>query len=91
MAQSVKHPTLDFHSGHDLSVHEFQPLDRFCADSAQPAWDSLSPFLSAPPVLVCSLPLSLKTNKLKKLLPENIYSTENITKCKCYILKCYPH
>ena len=25
VAQSVKRPTLGFHSGHDLTVHEFQP------------------------------------------------------------------
>ena len=25
VAQLVKHPTLDFSSGHDLMVHEFEP------------------------------------------------------------------
>ena len=58
MAQSVKHPSLDFSSGHDLMVHEFDPCIRLCADSMDLAWDSLSP-LSAP----SSLSLSLKISK----------------------------
>ena len=36
-AQSVKHLTLDFRSGHDLMVPEFKPRVRLCADSAEPA------------------------------------------------------
>ena len=51
MAQSVKHLTLDFGSGHDLTVHEFEPCIGLCADSADPVWDSLS----APSLLVHSL------------------------------------
>ena len=66
MAQSVEPPTLDFLSGHDLSVREFQPHIGLHADSAEPAWDSLSPSLSAfpPRVSACvlSLSLSLKIN-----------------------------
>ena len=54
VAQSVKRPTLDFGSGHDLAVHEFEPLRTV---SAEPAWDSLSSL---------RLSLSLKINKLKK-------------------------
>ena len=42
VAQSVKHPTLGFGSGHDLMVHEFGPCIGLCADSEEPAWDSLS-------------------------------------------------
>ena len=42
MAQLVKRLTLDFSSGHDLMVREFQPHVRLCADSAEPVWDSLS-------------------------------------------------
>ena len=34
-AQSVKCPTLDYSSGHDLMVGS-------CVASAEPAWDSLS-------------------------------------------------
>ena len=49
MAQSVKHPTLDFSSGHDLTVPEFEPHVGLHADSAEPAWDSLSPSRSTPP------------------------------------------
>ena len=59
MAPSVEHPTLDFGSRHDLRVCEFEPRVRLCADSVEPAWDSLSPLSLHP-----SLPLSLKINKL---------------------------
>ena len=57
-AQSVKCPTFDFGSGHDLTVHELEPLVRLCADSEKPAWDSLWPSLSAPPPRVLALSLS---------------------------------
>ena len=62
MAQSVKRPTLGFSSGHDLTVCEFEPLIGLCANSAEPAWDPLSPSLFSPPPLTCShlLTLSLK-------------------------------
>ena len=66
MAQWVKHPTLELGSGHDLMVHGFQPHIGLCDDSMEPAWDSLSPSLSAPPLLTLSLSLS-KINKLKKM------------------------
>ena len=49
VAQSVKCPALDFRSGHDPTVRGFKPHIRLCADSVEPAWDSLSPSLSAPP------------------------------------------
>ena len=49
MAQLVKHLTLDFSSGHGLIVCEFEPHVQLCADSEEPAWDSLSPSLSALP------------------------------------------
>ena len=48
MAQLVECLTLDFGSGRDLTVGEFEPLIRLCADSAESAWDSLSPSFSAP-------------------------------------------
>ena len=48
-AQSVKHPTLGLGSGHDLTVWEFEPHIGLQAASVEPAWDSLSPSLSAPP------------------------------------------
>ena len=59
MAQSVEHPTLGFGSGRDLTVCEFEPQVGLRADNAEPAWDFLSPSLSAPPLLSLSLSLSL--------------------------------
>ena len=65
MAQSVELLTLDFSSGHDLRVHGFKPHVGLSADSVESVWDSLSPCLSAPPLLALSLSLilSLKINK----------------------------
>ena len=63
MAQSVKHLTLDLGSGHDLAVCEIKPLMGLHANSAEPAWYSLS--LSAPPPLVLAGSLCLKINKLE--------------------------
>ena len=31
-------------------LREFETRIKLCADGMEPAWDSLSPFLSAPPV-----------------------------------------
>ena len=54
--QSVKHPTLDFSSGHDLLVREFKPHHiRLSAVSIEPASDPLSPSLCPSP---CSFFLS---------------------------------
>ena len=39
--------TLDFGSGHDLTVCEFEPCVGLCTDNVEPAWDSLS-FLPPP-------------------------------------------
>ena len=61
MAQSVKHPTLDLGSGRDLMVRGIETLVRLCANSAEPAWDSL--FLS----LSLSLSLSLLLLSLQLL------------------------
>ena len=60
MAQSVKHPTLDFHSGYDLRVCGFKPVSGLCTDIAEPAWESLS--LSLCPSPTRSLSLSVKIN-----------------------------
>ena len=72
VAQSVKCPTLDFCSVHDLMIRGFEPCIGLQADSTKPVWDSLSPLslslslsLSAPLLLVLSLSLS-KINELKK-------------------------
>ena len=60
-AQAVKRLSLDFGSGHHLMVHEFEPHVRLRADSAEPAWDSLSPFsLCFSPNCALSLSLSKK-------------------------------
>ena len=57
MAQTVKRPTLDFDSGHDLTVLEFEPhVGLRAGDSVEPARDSLSPsFLCPSPALSLSL------------------------------------
>ena len=62
MAQSVKRPTLDLGSGHDLMVCGFKPCVSLCAHSMELAWDSLSVSLSAPPPLIPPCSLSLKIN-----------------------------
>ena len=61
-----KHLTLALKSGHDLMVWELETHVRLCADSAEPAWDSVSLPLSLLPLLLTlspslppSLPLSL--------------------------------
>ena len=67
MAQRVKHLTLDFSLGHDLTVHEFKPHMEPCANSIEPALDSqslsislsLSLSLSLCPTLARALSLSL--------------------------------
>ena len=55
VAQSVKCLTLDFSSDHDLTGHEIELLIGLCTDSLKPAWDSISPSLSAPPTPMHSL------------------------------------
>ena len=56
-AQSVKRLTLYFGSGHDLTVHGFEPRIGPRAGSAEPAWDSLclSLFLCPSPAHARSL------------------------------------
>ena len=49
--KSVKCLTLDFGSGHDLTVHGAEPHVGLCTDSEEPAWDS------------CSLSFSVKIKK----------------------------
>ena len=61
MAQLVKSPTLDFCSGHDLTVPGWRPTSG-SELGFEPAWDSLSPSLSslsAPPPLACMYACSL--------------------------------
>ena len=53
MAQSVKRPTLDFGSGCDLTVHFVGPSPTSgSALAVRSLLGILSPFLSAPPLLV---------------------------------------
>ena len=59
MAQSLKHPTLDFSSGHDFTVREFEPHVSLCAECAEPAWDSPSLPVSASPLLMRAHALSV--------------------------------
>ena len=47
-------------------LQELEPRTGLCDDSAEPAWDSLSPSISAGPLLAHLLSLSLSQNKLKK-------------------------
>ena len=61
MAQSIKHPTLDFHSGHDLMVCKFKPCIGLRADGAEPTLDSLSPSLC--PLPTCTLSQNIKKQK----------------------------
>ena len=42
MAQLVECPALDFSSGHDLKVRDFELRIGLYADGAESAWDSLS-------------------------------------------------
>ena len=56
MAQWLKRLTLDFSSGHDLTVRETEPYIRLGADGEGPAWD---PALSLPCLRVGSLFLSV--------------------------------
>ena len=60
MAQSVKRPTLDIGSGHDLTDLGFESHVQLCADSRDPAWDSLSLSLS---LSLPTLSLSLKNKE----------------------------
>ena len=66
MSQSGKCPTLDFGSGHDLVVRGFEPRVRLRVGSMELAWDSLSPSLCAPPLLLQFLSLSKINLKNKK-------------------------
>ena len=79
MAQLVKrpaldfgYPALDFNSVHDLIACGSEPCFGLCTDSAEPAWDSLSLPLSAPPALKINLKINLKTNQKNKEQTKNV-------------------
>ena len=61
VAQLVKRSTLDFGSGYNLTVCELEPRIALCADSTEPAWNSLS--LCFSPTCACSLSLSICLSK----------------------------
>ena len=63
-AQWVKCPALDFGSGHDRPVREFEPCIGLCTDSAEPAWESVTPSLCPSPTL--SLKINFKNFKMLK-------------------------
>ena len=73
-------PTFNFSSGHDLTVHEFEPHVGLCADSVGPAWDSLSPFLAGP-----SLFTYLPTFSLSKI---NLKKKKSLTQIACICILC---
>ena len=50
VAQSVECSTLDFGSGHDLTVMGSSPV--ILPLGVEPPWDSLTPAVSAPPSLM---------------------------------------
>ena len=59
----------DLVSGHDLTVREFEPRVGVCADGSEPgARLRLSPSLSAPPLLMLSLP-KINIKKKNAMLP----------------------
>ena len=70
MAQSVERPIPEFCSGHDLLVQGTEPCIGLYAESTEPAWDSLSPSLSAPPPQMHFLSLSLLLNVYLFILRE---------------------
>ena len=97
MAQSVKCLTLDFCSGHDLSVCGIEPYTGLCTDSAEPALDSLSPpslplsFSLCPPPLVLLLKYQLTLKEKKECTLKITYLCMHMCiekRLKEYILKC---
>ena len=65
MAQSVKYLPLGFGSDHDLKVMGLSPTLGSALTTAEPAWNSLSPSPSAPPLFTLSL-----SPKISKKLKE---------------------
>ena len=65
---------LDIGSSHDLMVCGIKPCNGICAQSAEPAWKSLS--LSVPPPLALLQTLSLKIKLKKKKKRNKIQTSE---------------
>ena len=72
MAQSVKHLTLDFGSGHDLTVRGMEPCVGLCADSTEPAYGSLSTPLSLCPTPALAQAFFLPPLKKKSKTPDRV-------------------
>ena len=62
-SKSVKHPTLDFGSGHDFAGLDFEPCIRFCAGSVWSLFGILSPSLSVPTPLMLAFSQSINLEK----------------------------
>ena len=71
VAQLVKHPTLDFGSGHSLIVHGLKPHVGLCADSARTCLG-----FSLPLTLPLSFFLSKQRNKQTTTTTTTTYSKE---------------
>ena len=69
MAQSVKHPTLAQVMISQLVSSSPVPGSVLTAQGLEPALDSVSPSVPAPPPLALSV--SLKINKLQKIIINN--------------------
>ena len=69
----IRRSTLALGSGHDLIVGGVEPQVGLRADDLEPACDSLSPSLSAPPLLMLSLCLS-KISKSSPLMDSTLTS-----------------
>ena len=78
VARSVKRLTLDFGSGHDLTVRGTEPHIRLCSDSKEPAWGSLSLSLSlshsTPSRLLCTRARALSLKKQKQNHTKKLYN-----------------
>ena len=67
MVQSVSIRLFDFGSVRDLTFCGFKPSIGLCAESGEPAWESLSLLFCPFPVHVVSLSLSnIKKNLIEK-------------------------
>ena len=66
VARLVKHLTLDFGSGHDVTLVGLGPTSGSVL-SVKPASDPLSPSLSAPPLLTCVMTVHSASVKISKL------------------------
>ena len=63
VGQSCKFLTVDFASGHDLTVCDIETHVGLCTDRTEPAWDLLSPSLFLPFSHMCVHYPPLKVNK----------------------------